>query len=108
MNRRDWALLIVLILLTGIGIAWLLITTGHTIPQDDSVDSLKKENTKITSQIDSINQQLNKVNNSYEETINTIILNDPDADYEFFTDYLERLYGNNNNDSAKTNQFGFR
>ena len=53
------------------------------------LDTLKVENNTLIQRNDSIQVRIVKIKENYEETVHTILSNDVDFDYCFFTEYID-------------------
>lgn len=57
---------------------------------------------------DSINFKVIEIEKTYEKTIDDIIRNNPDDDYDFFSTYIERYCGQHNTDTTKNSKSDIR
>ena len=72
------------------------------------VEKIVVKNDSIFKVNDSINIKVIEIEKTYEKTIDDIIRNNPDDDYNFFSTYTERYCGRNNSDSAQNSEFNIR
>lgn len=72
------------------------------------IDKIVIKNDSILKVNDSINIKVIEIEKTYEKTIDDIIRNNPDDDYNFFSTYTERYCGRNNSDSAQNSEFNIR
>ena len=72
------------------------------------VEKIVVKNDSIFKVNDSINIKVIEIEKTYEKTIDDIIRNNPDDDYNFFSTYIERYCGRNNADSAQNSEFNIR
>ena len=77
-----------------------------TIPQE--IEKIEVRNDSLLRINDSINLKVIEIEKTYEKTIDDIIRNNPDDDYNFFSTYTERYCGRNNSDSAQNSEFNIR
>lgn len=56
---------------------------------EHKIDSLGSVRGEIETKIDTVYQQIEKVKTIKDEKLISITYNDPDADYEFFTNYID-------------------
>ena len=72
------------------------------------VEKIVVKNDSIFKVNDSINIKVIEIEKTYEKTIDEIIRNNPDDDYNFFSTYIETYCGRNNSDSAQNSEFNIR
>ena len=72
------------------------------------IDKIVVKNDSILKVNDSINIKVIEIEKTYEKTIDDIIRNNPDDDYNFFSTYTERYCGRNNSDSTQNSEFNIR
>ena len=72
------------------------------------IDKIVIKNDSILKVNDSINIKVIEIEKTYEKTIDDIIRNNPDDDYNFFSTYIERYCGRNNSDTAQNCESNIR
>lgn len=72
------------------------------------VEKIVVKNDSIFKVNDSINIKVIEIEKTYEKTIDDIIRNNPDDDYNFFSTYIERYCGRNNSDTAQNCESNIR
>ena len=73
-----------------------------------AIEKIVIKNDSILKVNDSINIKVIEIEKTYEKTIDDIIRNNPDDDYNFFSTYIERYCGRNNSDSTQNSEFNIR
>lgn len=73
-----------------------------------AIEKIGIKNDSILKVNDSINIKVIEIEKTYEKTIDDIIRNNPDDDYNFFSTYIERYCGRNNSDSTQNSEFNIR
>ena len=77
-----------------------------TIPQE--IEKKEVRNDSLLRINDSINLKVIEIEKTYEKTIDDIIRNNPDDDYNFFSAYIERYCGYYNSDTTKNSKINIR
>lgn len=72
------------------------------------VEKIVVKNDSIFKVNDSINIKVIEIEKTYEKTIDDIIRNNPDDDYNFFSTYIERYCGRNNSDTTQNCESNIR
>lgn len=72
------------------------------------VEKIVVKNDSIFKVNDSINIKVIEIEKTYEKTIDDIIRNNPNDDYNFFSTYIERYCGRNNSDTAQNCESNIR
>lgn len=65
------------------------------------IEKIIIKNDSILRVNDSINFKVIEIERTYEKTVDDIIRNNPDDDYNFFSAYIERYCSSNNSDAIK-------
>lgn len=72
------------------------------------IEKLIIRNDSILRVNDSINFKVIEIEKTYEKTIDDIIRNNPNDDYNFFSTYIERYCGQHNTDTTQNSEFNIR
>ena len=113
MNKNIITFVLIVILLIGsfFGGRYYEQQSYQTEVKDTIQTAIEKiviKNDSILKVNDSINIKVIEIEKTYEKTIDDIIRNNPDDDYNFFSTYTERYCGRNNSDSAQNSEFNIR
>lgn len=113
MNKNIITFVLIVILLIGsfFGGRYYEQQSYQTEVKDTIQTAIEKiviKNDSILKVNDSINIKVIEIEKTYEKTIDDIIRNNPDDDYNFFSAYIERYCGYYNSDTTKNSKFNIR
>lgn len=72
-------------------------------PVQNAIDSLFEKKDSLSFELNVVNDSLQKTNEEFISNRDSILNQSVSADYNYFTEYLNRHFNINNTDSAKTN-----